>query len=372
MKNFGTFVFTWILVITLNAGYAQNFMESGFRKNTTYVLLAHPTANNIETIKFLLENNILKLPDIEFIGVYPANESYDYSESVALIKEPGMNRFHLQKVEAKKDTASIYGKNEWTYIFKNLFDHSVGIFFFGGPDIPPELYGQKNLYSDVTDPNRHAFELSFLFQLLGGRQNEGFVPLLKEKPGYFVTGFCLGLQSMNVATGGTLTQDIPSQIYHKTTAEEILKLKKEQMHRNYWPEVTTDTMLMGISFHPIEFTAHPFFLEKVKANKDLNPTVLSSHHQAIDELGKNLIVTATSMDGLIIEGIQHRLYPNVFAVQFHPEVPDLYRKGEKLKFSPIDAPKSYYEILSESDREFHRKYWEAISKAIKSSVRMQK
>ncbi|HAH23691.1 MAG TPA: hypothetical protein DCL77_08035 [Prolixibacteraceae bacterium] len=372
MKNFGTFLFTWILVISMNTGFAQNFMESGFRKNTTYVLLAHPTAGNIETIKFLLDNDILKLPNVEFIGVYPSNESYDYSQSVELINEPGMGKFHLQKVEAKKDTASIYGPNEWTNTFKNLFDHSVGIFFFGGPDIPPELYGQKNLYSEVTDPNRHAFELSFLFQLLGGRQNESFVPFLKEKPEYFITGFCLGLQSMNVATGGTLTQDIPAQTYHKTTAEDILKLKKEQMHRNYWPEVSTDTMLMGISFHPIEFTAHPFFLERVKANKDLKPTVLSSHHQAIDVLGKNFIVTATSLDGLVIEGIQHRLYPNVFAVQFHPEVPDLYRKGEKLKFSPTDAPKSYYEIISEQDRKFHRKYWETISKAIKSSIRMQK
>ena len=112
MKNFGTFVFTLILVIAMNAGYAQNFMENGLKKNTTYVLLAHPTANNIETIQFLLENNILKLPDVEFIGVYPANESYDYSESVALINDPGMKRFHLQKVEVKKDTAGIYGQNE--------------------------------------------------------------------------------------------------------------------------------------------------------------------------------------------------------------------------------------------------------------------
>jgi len=145
MKNLGKFVFTLILVISLQVGFAQDFMESGFRKNQTYVLLAHPIAQNIERIDFLLKNNILQLKDVEFIGVYPANESYDYGESIALISKPGMSRFHLQKVEAKKDTTNIYGQNEWTVAFKNLFDHSVGIFFFGGPDIQPELYGQKNL-----------------------------------------------------------------------------------------------------------------------------------------------------------------------------------------------------------------------------------
>lgn len=372
MKNFGKFILTLMLVISIQIGFGQNFMESGFQKNKTYVLLAHPTAHNIETIEFLLANDILRLPGIEFIGVYPADESYDYSESVKLISQPGMSRFHLQKVEVKKDTASVYAQNDWTATFKNLFDHSVGMFFFGGPDIQPELYGQKNLHSVVTDPNRHSFEMSFLFHLLGGKQNAGFVPFLKEKPGYFVTGFCLGLQSMNVATGGTLTQDIPVQIYRKTNEEDILKLEKEQLHRNYWQEISTDTMLMGINFHPIQFTAHPFFLQKVKADKNLNPLVLSSHHQAIDELGKDLIVTATSMDGQIIEAIQHRIYPHVFAVQFHPEVPSLYRQNGKLKFAPTDSPKSFYDILSKNDREFHLKYWETISKSIKSSGRMQK
>lgn len=372
MKSLAKFVFTFILVISLNIGFTKNFIENGLKKNKIYVLLANPTAGNIKTIEFLLTNNILQLPDVEFIGVYPSADNYDYSESIALIKQHGMSRFHLQKVDGVEGPTNIYTQNKWTATFKNLFDHSVGIFFFGGPDIQPELYGQKNLYSYVTDPNRHSFELSFLFQLLGGKQNESYIPLLKDKPGYFVTGFCLGLQSINVATGGTLTQDIPTQTYGKTKSEDILKLNKEQLHRNYWQEVSNDSMLMGINFHPIQFTSNPFFLQKVKAIKGLNPTVLSSHHQAIAELGKNLLVTATSMDGKVIEGIQHKLYPNVFAVQFHPEVPDLYREGKKLKFSPTDIPKSYFEILSESDHEFHRKYWLTISEAIKSSVRMQK
>lgn len=372
MKNFGRFVITLVLAISLNIGFAQNFLETELKQNKTYVLLAHPTVQNIQTIHFMLNNKILNLSDVEFVGVYSAAESYDYNQSIALIKKPEMSLFHLQKFDGEESPANIYTQNEWTKTFKNLFDHSVGIFFFGGPDIQPELYGQKNLYSVVTDPNRHLFELSFLFHLLGGKQNASFIPFLNDKPGYFVTGFCLGLQSMNVASGGTLTQDIPAQTYKKSNVEETLKLKKDQLHRNYWHEISKDTLLMGINFHPILYTAHPFFLKKVRADKKVAPVVFSSHHQSIDELGKDLIVTATSMDGQVIEGIQHRLYPNVFAVQFHPEVPALYKEGKKLKFAPDDASKSYFEIISEEGREFHLKYWEAISKAIKSSVRLQK
>lgn len=372
MKTAGKLILILLFQFYSYSGIAQNFLESDINHKVNYILLAHPTVQNLQTILFLEQNNILQLPEVEFVGVYSSAENYDYSQSVELLKKPEMSKFHLQKVAGEADTAHIYRRNGWTDTFKKLFDLSAGIFFFGGPDIQPEAYGQKNLYSEVTDPNRNLFELSFLFQLLGGKQNPAYIPFMKEKPDYFVTGFCLGLQSINVATGGTLTQDIPAQTYRKTSAEEILKLKKDQIHRNYWPEISKDTLLMGINFHRIQFTANPFFLKKVKADKDVVPLVLSSHHQAIDELGKDFIVTATSMDDKVIEGIQHRIYPNVFAVQFHPEVPDLYREGKKLKFAPTDTPKSYFEIIGEEGREFHRKYWETITKAIKASIKAQK
>lgn len=372
MKNTGTLLITLVLTIFLNTGFCQNFLEKELSPNKTYILLAHPTIENINTINFLINNHILQIHGVEFVGIYSTAETYDYSQSVALLKKPEMSKFHLQKVDEVMSSSQIYRQNEWTPLFKKLFNYSVGIFFFGGPDIQPEVYGQKNEFSVVTDPNRHLFELSFLFHLLGGYQNPDFIPFIQQKPAYFVTGFCLGLQSMNVATGGTLTQDIPAQTYSKKNAEETLKLKKDQLHRNYWQEITKDSLLMTVNFHQIEYTAHPFFLEKVKASTKVKPQVLSSHHQSISDLGKNLIVTATSMDGNVIEGIQHRLYENVFAVQFHPEVPDLYKEGKKLKFSPTDTPKSYYEMLSPEDREFHLKYWTMVSSAIKESIKAQK
>lgn len=371
MRNIVKVLTVCVLTLSLNVALGQNFLEKEYKPGKNYVLLAHPTVQNIETIRFLLNNKLLQLRDVEFVGMYSVAETYDYNKTIALLKKPDMQIFHLQKVGEVMSASQIYQQNEWTPIFKKLFDCSVGAFFFGGPDIQPEVYKQENKYSVVTDPNRHLFELSFLFQVLGGYQNEQFKPFINEKPAYFVTGFCLGLQTMNVATGGSLTQDIPAQTYNKKTPEEILKLKKDQMHRNYWPEVSKDTALMGISFHQIEYTAHPFFTEKVRASSKLKPTVLSSHHQAIDELGKNLIVTATSLDGDVIEGIQHRIYENVFAVQFHPEVPDLYKEGVKKKFALTDTPKSFFEILSPEDHEFHQKYWDLITRSIKASIKAQ-
>jgi hypothetical protein len=61
----------------------------------------------------------------------------------------------------------------------------------------------------ITDPHRHYLELSFLFHLLGGFQDESFLPLLEERPEYPVLGICLGMQSMNVATGGDMIRIFP-------------------------------------------------------------------------------------------------------------------------------------------------------------------
>ena len=161
MKNFGKLLIIFVFTTFLNPVFCQNFLEKELLPNKTYVLLAHPTVKNIETVNFLLTNRILQLPEIEFVGVYSLAENYDYGQSVALLKKPEMSRFHLQKLDGVMSSNQIFAQNEWTITFKKLFDQSVGAFFFGGPDIQPEIYRQENMYSVVTDPNRHLFELSF-------------------------------------------------------------------------------------------------------------------------------------------------------------------------------------------------------------------
>ena len=91
------------------------------------------------------------------------------------------------------------------------------------------------------------------------------------------------------------------------------------------------------------------------------PYVLSSHHQAVGKLGKNMEVIATSLDGKIIEGLQHKIFKEVIGVQFHPEQASLYLPGSRF----INMPKDNYSpnelLIKEKSMEFHLKYWKDFS-----------
>ena len=164
-------------------------------------------------------------------------------------------------------------------------------------------------------------------------------------------------------------QDIPSEVYNAKTPEEVINAGKENMHRNYWQKISDDQLLAGINFHTIRFTDHPLFGNKIKISKNSAPLVYSSHHQTVEKLGKDLEITALSSDGKIIEGLAHRLYENVFSVQFHPEVPALYEEREKYKITPDDTPETYFNILGRKNQRFHKKYWRHLSKSIKKAHR---
>lgn len=348
--------------------FAQNFFNEEPDPSKRYVILCDPTVSRIKTIEYLTDNKIFKVNKnkVEFVGVYFEHQNYDFSETKRFIEENRLSNFHLQEIKGELDKTNLFRENSISAQIKKAFDNSVGVIFFGGPDIQPEIYGEENTRSFVTDPQRHLYEVSFMFQLLGGSQNEDFTPFLSERPDYLVTGFCLGMQTMNVATGGTLVQDIPEEIYGAENAEETVKIDRNNLHRNYWQEIVNDSLLMGINLHPIYFTLNPFFGKVVKTDKASIPLILSSHHQAAEKLGKDLEVTALSEDGKVIEGLVHTKYSNVFAVQFHPEVPALYEDMEDLKFAPDDQPKSYHQIIGKEGLRFHKAYWKHISKALKN------
>ncbi|MEA3461924.1 MAG: gamma-glutamyl-gamma-aminobutyrate hydrolase family protein, partial [Bacteroidota bacterium] len=101
-------------------------------------------------------------------------------------------------------------------------------------------------------------------------------------------------------------------------------------------------------------------------NTGTNPLVLSSHHQAIEKLGSGWKVAATSMDGKIIEAIQHDRYPHVLGVQFHPEKPGLFDPS-------IEHPKgcnstiNFQKAIKNSDSYlFHVTFWKQIDLLIRS------
>jgi putative glutamine amidotransferase len=358
------------LILTMSLA-GQDFFRQDFNRKKTYILLANPTESNLSTLNYLIRHRILRVntSKVKFVGIYHENQKYDFSKSKNFIEKQNLKNFHLHEVRGPLDMKNLFINNHLSPELQEIFKYSAGTVFFGGPDIPPGVYNQENTRSNVTDPDRHFFELTFLFHLIGGFQDESFRPFLEDKPWYFITGFCLGLQTMNVAAGGTLIQDIPAEIFGAETPDAIVKAGRNNIHRNYWQELSDDSLLAGSNIHPIRFTDHPFFGKKVKVPKNLTPLIYSSHHQAIKDPGKGLAITAVSTDEKIIEAIAHNRYPHVFSVQFHPEVPALYEEMHKIKFHPDDIPRSYHEYIGKEGLYFHKQYWRYISKVLKKAVR---
>ncbi len=157
----------------------------------------------------------------------------------------------------------------------------------GGSDVSPESYGQKALRPEWNgDLVRDRYEIA-LFQEF----------LAQGKP---ILGICRGAQLINVALGGTLTQDIPTQ------------LDTETNHRN-WD-------IYDQNFHSIE-------VESGSLLADLDPQkkehlVNSIHHQSLEKLGKDLKIEARSVKDGLIEAVSYTGKSFVYAVQWHPEFHD--------------------------------------------------
>ncbi|MFW5721009.1 MAG: gamma-glutamyl-gamma-aminobutyrate hydrolase family protein [Bacteroidota bacterium] len=198
------------------------------------LVLVHPTEYNLELFTYLVNQEIVKVDNLNILGVYHEKETYDYSRSKIYIERNAELPIKLIEVHDDINANNLYQKNNCTGIYSEIFNRSDGILFMGGPDLAPETYNEPmNLLTRMTDPYRHYFEVSFLFHLIGGAQNTEFVPLLENNPNYIVYAICLGMQTMNVAAGGNLIQDIPSEVYKLHYVEDVLMQANNQQHRNY-------------------------------------------------------------------------------------------------------------------------------------------
>ena len=165
-----------------------------------------------------------------------------------------------------------------------LFERLDGLLLAGGGDIDPALFGQMRHRStqDVSQERDRA-------ELLLARW-----ALAEDRP---VLAICRGIQLVNVATGGTLIQDIPSQIPNAL------------VHR-----YSDDT--------PRDYLAHTIRVnEGTRLAAILGATevaVNSWHHQSCDTPGRGLIYTAWSPDG-IVEGAEVPGHRFAVFVQWHPE-----------------------------------------------------
>lgn len=160
----------------------------------------------------------------------------------------------------------------------NLIDDVLsivdGIVISGGDNhIPPSLYGKKSA-SYHPGELRAKYEIALFKKAL--KLN---IPIL---------GICNGMQVMNVALGGTLS-DI-------------------QNHKQPAPT--------NIPYHSIKIFDDTKLFEI--ADKKHNYNVNSTHMQAICDLGQNLIISSVAEDG-IIESIEYTKHDFVIGVEWHPE-----------------------------------------------------
>lgn len=156
-----------------------------------------------------------------------------------------------------------------------------GVLVLGGADVDPTLYGQEpqadKLYG--VDPRADAFELGLIDAAIG-----------LGKP---FLGICRGMQLLNVARGGTLIQHLGDDTMHSID------------------DVNAAMIEHGVSLRPGTLVGGMY----ETATLDIH----SGHHQAVDEVGAGLTVTADASDGTV-EAIE-ALDGWVLGVQWHPEDP---------------------------------------------------
>lgn len=333
------------------------------------LLLFHPTAYNIALIEKLHNENILDLEAYHVLGVYHSLEAYNYEDAARILEESPDSKISIQEITENLEPGMLFGNNPCSGLFAELFRKSKGALFMGGPDIPPDIYGEPvHLLTSVTDPYRHYLEASFIFHLLGGSQDSSWEAWMNSRNNYLISGICLGMQTMNVATGGTMIQDIPTEVYGVWTAEDILEMPADQMHRNYQNMVQNDcTDPTSYHFHQVIPGKESFIRKDLKFRKNMTPLVLSSHHQAIENPGMGWLVSATSMDGKIIEAIEHERFPHVIGVQFHPEKPGLFDPSIIHPTSCNDRINFQEVIRDTHSYTFHKAYWDYLGMVLQKN-----
>lgn len=362
-------VFVLALVLVLSVAFplacqtpaTDRYLDGASEKDgSVRLVIFNPEMNQIRALATLRKNGILDIPDLVVVGVYHVKQTGNFAQSRIYVQENGLDWFKFHAVIAEISEPVLFRKNACTPEFEAIVQKTDGVIFFGGPDLPPSIFGEKmNLLTEVTDPYRHFLEASAVFHLFGGFQDDKFVPLLDARPDFTVLAICLGFQTMNIGTGGKLIQDIRWDLYGKTTFEDVIALGPEQWHDNPYERIFPDEKLYGYNFHTLQLGDKSLFVSAMGFKSSDHPRILSQHHQAIGKMGKGLVAVASSRDGKVIEAVEHQKYPNVLGVQFHPEHYQLFNAEPRHRQKPGDPPTSFLAILEGTppSLEFNKKIW---------------
>lgn len=198
-------------------------------------------------------------------------------------KRTAVNTAYVQSVILSGGIPYMIPVTDNVEILRQIVSRLDGIVFTGGEDIQPMYYGDLPYEKlEEVSPARDTFDLMVL-KMAADRN----IPIL---------GICRGLQLMNVAFGGTLYQDLPTQ--HPSSVNHRQK-----------ESGTTPT-------HPISIIKESKLAE-ITGQEVLQ--VNTFHHQAIRELAPGFKITAWAPDS-IAEAIEAYPIRQMIGVQFHPEI----------------------------------------------------
>ncbi|MGE5094531.1 MAG: gamma-glutamyl-gamma-aminobutyrate hydrolase family protein [Betaproteobacteria bacterium] len=162
-----------------------------------------------------------------------------------------------------------------------------GLLLQGGADMSPKSYGEAPMNPAWSgDEVRDAYEIELFHEFV-----------TQGKP---VFGICRGHQVINVALGGTLYQDIPTQCTDKA------------VHRD---EATYDKCFHEMRIMPTSW------LSRIYPGMTVT-RVNTIHHQAVKQLGEGLVVEAMSEPDGVVEAMRWEGHSFVVGVQWHPEFMD--------------------------------------------------
>jgi putative glutamine amidotransferase len=168
-----------------------------------------------------------------------------------------------------------------------------GVLFTGGGDVDPAHYREtRHAKTHEPDAERDAFELAL-----------ARLALQRNTP---MLAVCRGVQVVNVAAGGTLIQDIPSEI--NRALDHQVDAPPFAIAHEVW--VTPGSRLASVMQEQIEG-------DVLHVN--------SRHHQAVARPADGFDITATAPDG-VVEAIERADAPFCVGVQWHPE--NFWRTGE--------------------------------------------
>jgi putative glutamine amidotransferase len=188
---------------------------------------------------------------------------------VTAVEEPGATALLLSPGHDMESVARLVGM-------------AHGLVLTGGEDVDPARYGQEP-HPELGSVSKVRDEVEFAALAEA---------LRREMP---VLAICRGMQLLNVALGGSLYQDLPSQ-----RGDELRHLQDAPVtHRWHHADVK-----------------HGSGLESIFGTREL--FINSFHHQGVDRLAPGLEASVWAEDGLV-EGVEGKEHPWMYGVQWHPE-----------------------------------------------------